>query len=147
MCNVKIINQSSHPNPVYQTDLSAGMDLHANIKESISLIPGGRALIPTGLFIELPEGHEAQIRPRSGLALKHGITVLNSPGTIDADYRGEIKILLINHGQEPFVIQNGERIAQMIVAKYERVIWEISKELNNTERGAGGYGSTGVKPF
>ena len=126
MCNVKIINQSSHPNPAYQTDLSAGMDLHANIEESISLIPGARILIPTGLFIELPEGHEAQIRPRSGLALKHGITVLNSPGTIE--------------------IQNGERIAQMIVAKYERVNWEISTELNSTERGAGGYGSTGVKP-
>ena len=146
MCNVKIINQSSHPNPAYQTDLSAGMDLHANIEESISLIPGARILIPTGLFIELPEGHEAQIRPRSGLALKHGITVLNSPGTIDADYRGEIKVLLINHGQEPFEIQNGERIAQMIVAKYERVNWEISTELNSTERGAGGYGSTGIKP-
>jgi dUTP pyrophosphatase len=98
------------------------------------------------LFIELPEGHEAQVRPRSGLALKHGITVLNSPGTIDADYRGEIKVLLINHGQETFEIQNGERIAQMIVAKYERVIWEISTELNTTERGAGGYGSTGIKP-
>jgi dUTP pyrophosphatase len=122
------------------------MDLHANIEDAISLIPGARILIPTGLFIELPEGHEAQIRPRSGLALKHGITVLNSPGTIDADYRGEIKVLLINHGQEAFEIQNGERIAQMIVAKYERVIWEISTELNTTERGAGGYGSTGVKP-
>ena len=122
------------------------MDLHANIEDAISLIPGTRILIPTGLFIELPEGHEAQIRPRSGLALKHGITVLNSPGTIDADYRGEIKVLLINHGQETFEIQNGERIAQMIVAKYERVIWEISTELNTTERGAGGYGSTGVKP-
>jgi dUTP pyrophosphatase len=109
-------------------------------------MPGGRILIPTGLFIELPEGHEAQVRPRSGLALKHGITVLNSPGTIDADYRGEIKVLLINHGQEAFEIQNGERIAQMIVAKYERVKWEISTELNTTERGAGGYGSTGVKP-
>jgi dUTP pyrophosphatase len=146
MCKVKIINQSAHPNPAYQTDLSAGMDLHANIEESISLLPGSRALISTGLFIELPEGHEAQIRPRSGLALKHGITVLNSPGTIDADYRGEIKVLLINHGHEPFVIQNGERIAQMIVAKYERVSWEISTELNTTERGTGGYGSTGVKP-
>jgi len=127
MCNVKIINKSSHPNPAYQTDLSAGMDLHANIDDAISLMP-------------------AQVRPRSGLALKHGITVLNSPGTIDADYRGEIKVLLINHGQETFEIQNGERIAQMIVAKYERVIWEISTELNTTERGAGGYGSTGVKP-
>jgi dUTP pyrophosphatase len=122
------------------------MDLHANIETSISLNPGERVLISTGLFIELPEGHEAQIRPRSGLALKHGITVLNSPGTIDADYRGEIKVLLINHGQEPFVIQNGERIAQMIVAKYERIHWETAVELNSTERGAGGYGSTGIKP-
>jgi len=129
MCTVKIINKSNHPNPAYQTNLSAGMDLHANIETSISLNPG-----------------EAQIRPRSGLALKHGITVLNSPGTIDADYRGEIKVLLINHGQEPFEIQNGERIAQMIVAKYERIHWETAVELNSTERGAGGYGSTGIKP-
>ena len=144
MCTVKIINKSEHPNPAYQTDLSAGMDLHANIDLAISLLPGEPQLIPTGLFIELPEGHEAQIRPRSGLALKHGITVLNSPGTIDADYRGEIKVLLINHGQETFVIQNGERIAQMIVAKYERVHWESATELNSTERGAGGYGSTGI---
>jgi len=146
MCTVKIINKSNHPDPAYQTNLSAGMDLHANIETSISLNPGERVLISTGLFIELPEGHEAQIRPRSGLALKHGITVLNSPGTIDADYRGEIKVLLINHGQEPFEIQNGERIAQMIVAKYERIHWETAVELNSTERGAGGYGSTGIKP-
>jgi dUTP pyrophosphatase len=146
MCTVKIINKSNHPNPAYQTNLSAGMDLHANIETSILLNPGERVLISTGLFIELPEGHEAQIRPRSGLALKHGITVLNSPGTIDADYRGEIKVLLINHGQEPFEIQNGERIAQMIVAKYERIHWETAVELNSTERGAGGYGSTGIKP-
>jgi dUTP pyrophosphatase len=146
MCTVKIINKSNHPNPAYQTNLSAGMDLHATIETSILLNPGERVLISTGLFIELPEGHEAQIRPRSGLALKHGITVLNSPGTIDADYRGEIKVLLINHGQEPFVIQNGERIAQMIVAKYERIHWETAVELNSTERGAGGYGSTGIMP-
>jgi len=146
MCTVKIINKSNHPNPAYQTNLSAGMDLHANIETSILLNPGERVLISTGLFIELPEGHEAQIRPRSGLALKHGITVLNSPGTIDADYRGEIKVLLINHGQEPFEIQNGERIAQMIVAKYERIHWETAVELNSTERGAGGYGSTDIKP-
>ena len=146
MCTVKIINKSNHPNPAYQTTLSAGMDLHANIETSILLNPGERVLISTGLFIELPEGYEAQIRPRSGLALKHGITVLNSPGTIDADYRGEIKVLLINHGQEPFEIQNGERIAQMIVAKYERIHWETAVELNSTERGAGGYGSTGIKP-
>ena len=146
MCTVKIINKSNHPNPAYQTNLSAGMDLHANIETSIPLNPGERVLISTRLFIELPEGYEAQIRPRSGLALKHGITVLNSPGTIDADYRGEIKVLLINHGQEPFEIQNGERIAQMIVAKYERIHWETAVELNSTERGAGGYGSTGIKP-
>ncbi|MEY4710250.1 MAG: dUTP diphosphatase [Bacteroidota bacterium] len=144
MCTVKIINQSSHPNPAYQTELSAGMDLHANIEESISLIPGARMLIPTGLFIELPKGYEAQVRPRSGLALKHGITVLNSPGTIDADYRGEIKVLLINHGQETFEIQNGERIAQMVVAQHAVVQWANTTELNVTERGDGGYGSTGL---
>ena len=144
MCTVKIINQSSHPNPAYQTELSAGMDLHANIEESISLIPGARMLTPTGLFIELPKGYEAQVRPRSGLALKHGITVLNSPGTIDADYRGEIKVLLINHGQETFEIQNGERIAQMVVAQHAVVQWANTTELNVTERGDGGYGSTGL---
>lgn len=144
MCTVKIINQSSHPNPAYQTEFSAGMDLHANIEESISLIPGARMLIPTGLFIELPKGYEAQVRPRSGLALKHGITVLNSPGTIDADYRGEIKVLLINHGQETFEIQNGERIAQMVVAQHAVVQWANTTELNVTERGDGGYGSTGL---
>lgn len=144
MCTVKIINQSSHPNPAYQTELSAGMDLHANIEESISLIPGARMLIPTGLFIELPKGYEAQVRPRSGLALKHGITVLNSPGTIDADYRGEIKVLLINHGQETFEIQNGERIAQMVMAQHAVVQWANTTELNVTERGDGGYGSTGL---
>ena len=144
MCTVKIINQSSHPNLAYQTEFSAGMDLHANIEESISLIPGARMLIPTGLFIELPKGYEAQVRPRSGLALKHGITVLNSPGTIDADYRGEIKVLLINHGQETFEIQNGERIAQMVVAQHAVVQWANTTELNVTERGDGGYGSTGL---
>jgi dUTP pyrophosphatase len=144
MCTVKIINQSSHPNPAYQTELSAGMDLHANIEESISLTPGARMLIPTGLFIELPKGYEAQVRPRSGLALKHGITVLNSPGTIDADYRGEIKVLLINHGQETFEIQNSERIAQMVVAQHAVVQWANTTELNVTERGDGGYGSTGL---
>ncbi len=144
MCTVKIINQSSHPNPAYQTELSAGMDLHANIEESISLIPGARMLIPTGLFIELPKGYEAQVRPRSGLALKHGITVLNSPGTIDADYRGEIKVLLINHSNQAFTIQNGERIAQMVVAQHAVVQWANTTELNVTERGDGGYGSTGL---
>ena len=144
MCTVKIINQSSHPNPAYQTELSAGMDLHANLQEAVTLNPQERTLIPTGLFIELPKGYEAQVRPRSGLALKHGITVLNSPGTIDADYRGEIKVLLINHGQETFEIQNGERIAQMVVAQHAVVQWANTTELNVTERGDGGYGSTGL---
>lgn len=140
---VKIKNLSNHPLPKYQTALSAGMDLHANLDQSISMAPGAREIIPTGLFIELPEGYEAQIRPRSGLAFKHGITVLNSPGTIDADYRGEIKVLLINHGNEPFTIQNGERIAQMVIAQFTSVIWEESELLNQTERGEGGYGSSG----
>lgn len=144
MCTVKIINQSSHPNPAYQTELSAGMDLHANLQEAVTLNPQEHTLIPTGLFIELPKGYEAQVRPRSGLALKHGITVLNSPGTIDADYRGEIKVLLINHGQETFEIQNGERIAQMVVAQHAVVQWANTTELNVTERGDGGYGSTGL---
>lgn len=119
------------------------MDLHANLSESIVLSPGERKLIPTGLIVELPEGFEAQIRPRSGLALKHGITVLNSPGTIDADYRGEIKVLLINLGQEPFEIAHGERIAQMVVARHETVKWMVAEQLTETARGAGGYGSSG----
>jgi dUTP pyrophosphatase len=144
MLSVKIINQSQHPLPSYQTALSAGMDLHANLQEAITLNPQERALIPTGLFIELPAGYEAQVRPRSGLALKHGITVLNSPGTIDADYRGEIKVLLINHSNLAFTIQNGERIAQMVVAQHTVVQWAHTTELNATERGDGGYGSTGL---
>lgn len=119
------------------------MDLHANLSEPVILAPGERKLIPTGLVIELPEGHEAQIRPRSGLALKHGITVLNSPGTIDADYRGEIKVLLINLGQESFEIANGERIAQMVIARHETVKWMVAEQLTETARGAGGYGSSG----
>ncbi len=143
MTNVQIKNLSKHPLPKYQTALSAGMDLHANLEESISLKNGERALIPTGLFIELPEGYEAQVRPRSGLALKHGITVLNSPGTIDADYRGEIKVLLINHGSETFEINDGERIAQLVVAQHATVKWQETSTLNNTERGDGGYGSSG----
>ncbi len=143
MINVQIKNLSKHPLPKYQTALSAGMDLHANLEESISLKNGERALIPTGLFIELPEGYEAQVRPRSGLALKHGITVLNSPGTIDADYRGEIKVLLINHGSETFEINDGERIAQLVVAQHAIVSWQEASTLNNTERGEGGYGSSG----
>lgn len=144
MLQVNIINQSKNPLPKYQTELSAGMDLHANLDDSIVLAPGERTLVPTGLFIELPEGYEAQVRPRSGLALKHGITVLNSPGTIDADYRGEIKVLLINHGQEPFNIQHGERIAQMVIAQHANVEWIETQSLNDTARGAGGYGSTGL---
>lgn len=143
MINVQIKNLSKHPLPKYQTALSAGMDLHANLEESISLKNGERALIPTGLFIELPEGYEAQVRPRSGLALKHGITVLNSPGTIDADYRGEIKVLLINHGSKTFEINDGERIAQLVVAQHAIVSWQETSTLNNTERGEGGYGSSG----
>jgi dUTP pyrophosphatase len=140
---VKIINESNNPLPQYQTSQSAGMDLHANLSETIMLHPGERKLIPTGLFMELPEGYEAQVRPRSGLALKHGITVLNSPGTIDADYRGEIQVLLINHSQVDFIINHGERIAQMVIAKHEQVKWIENEVLNNTERGAGGYGSSG----
>jgi dUTP pyrophosphatase len=140
---VKIINQSNNPLPQYQTSQSAGMDLHANLSETITLHPGERKLIPTGLFMELPEGYEVQVRPRSGLALKHGITVLNSPGTIDADYRGEIQVLLINHSQVDFIINHGERIAQMVIAKHEQVKWIENEVLNNTERGAGGYGSSG----
>lgn len=141
--SVSVINESGNPLPEYQTLHAAGMDLLANLEEEVSLQPGERKLIGTGLKLALPEGYEAQIRPRSGLALKHGITVLNSPGTIDADYRGEIKVLLINHGQEPFSIKHGERIAQLTVAKYSQISWEIVEKLPETERGEGGYGSTG----
>ncbi|QHT71363.1 dUTP diphosphatase [Rhodocytophaga rosea] len=140
---VKIINQSRHPLPSYQTEHSAGMDLRANIEASVTLQPLQRQLIPTGLFIELPHGYEAQIRPRSGLAFKHGITVLNSPGTIDADYRGEVKVLLINLSDTAFTIENGERIAQMVIAAYEKISWQTAEALSDTARGAGGYGSTG----
>lgn len=142
--NVKVINQSNNLLPAYETALSAGMDIRAFITEDIILKPFQRSLVPSGLFIELPQGFEAQIRPRSGLALKHGITVLNSPGTIDADYRGEIKILLINLSDTDFRIQSGDRIAQMIVAKHEQISWEAADSLNETSRGAGGYGHTGV---
>jgi len=141
----KIINQSKHPIPSYQTEASAGMDLRAHLTEPIELSPLQRIIIPTGLFIELPIGYEAQVRPRSGLALKHGITVLNSPGTIDADYRGEVKVLLINLSQEPFIIQDGERIAQLIITTHERIEWLEVQELSETSRGSGGYGSTGLK--
>lgn len=141
---IRIINKSSHALPAYETLASAGMDLRASICEQLILKPMERKLIPTGLFIELPLGYEAQIRPRSGLALKHGITVLNSPGTIDADYRGEIKILLINFSDSNFSINDGDRIAQMIVAKHEHVTWESVETLSETIRGAGGYGHTGL---
>ena len=140
---VKIVNKSRFALPEYQTPLSAGLDIRANLDESVTLRPLERAMIPTGLFVELPEGCEMQIRPRSGLAAKHGITVLNSPGTIDADYRGEIKVILVNLSNEPFTIEAGERIAQMIVARYEQIEWQAVEELSATERGAGGFGSTG----
>ncbi len=140
---VRIINKSKHSLPAYETNLSAGMDLRANLSEPIILQPMQRALIPTGLYIELPSGTEAQIRPRSGLAFKNGITVLNSPGTIDADYRGEIKVLLINLSQEPFEIKDSERIAQMVVSKHETVEWQLVESLNETQRGEGGFGHTG----
>ncbi|HON01667.1 MAG TPA: dUTP diphosphatase [Paludibacteraceae bacterium] len=140
---IKIVNLSKHPLPSYATLLSAGMDLRANIDEPVVLKPLERKLIPTGLFIELPEGYEAQIRPRSGLAIKHGITVLNSPGTIDADYRGEICIILINLSNDDFVINDGERICQMVIASHEHAEWEEVKMLNDTDRGNGGFGHTG----
>lgn len=140
---VKIVNHSSNLLPYYSTDLSAGMDLRANLEEEVILKPFERKLIPTGLFIELQKGYEAQVRPRSGLAIKKGITVLNSPGTIDADYRGEIMVILINLSQEDFVIRHGERIAQMVVASHEKVEWTAVEELQETERGDGGFGHTG----
>lgn len=140
---VNVINKSKHELPAYQTEGSAGMDLRANLEESVSLQPLERKLIGTGLFIELPVGYEAQIRPRSGLAFKHGLTVLNSPGTIDADYRGEIKVLLVNLSQESFEVKDGERIAQMVIARHEQITWQNVENLSDTERGAGGYGSTG----
>lgn len=140
---IPIINKSKHQTPSYATEQSAGMDLRANLEAPIALKPGERAIIPTGLFMALEAGYEAQVRPRSGLAFKHGITVLNSPGTIDADYRGEIKVILINHGQEIFEINDGERIAQMVIAKYEHINWKEVDSLESTERGAGGFGHTG----
>ncbi|CAN5295031.1 dUTP diphosphatase [soil metagenome] len=142
---VNIINKSKHSLPTYQTEASAGMDLRANLNEPQVLKPNKRALIPTGLFMELPLGFEAQIRPRSGLAYKFGVTVLNSPGTIDADYRGEVKVLLINLSEEEFIINDGERIAQMVISRHEQIIWEEAIALSDTSRGSGGYGSTGTK--
>lgn len=141
---VKVINKSKNQLPAYETMHSAGMDLRANLDETITLKPMERKLIPTGLHIELPESFEAQIRPRSGLAFKHGISIVNSPGTIDADYRGEIKVLLVNLSEDVFEINNGDRIAQMVVARHEKISWEEAEELNDTTRGAGGYGHTGV---
>ena len=142
---VRIISNSKHALPLYETIHSAGMDLKANLEKPVTLKPLERSMIPTGLFIELKEGYEAQIRPRSGLAAKKGITVLNSPGTIDADYRGEIKVILINLSNEDFIVEDGERIAQMVVAKHERVEWEETENLMDTSRGSGGFGSTGRK--
>ncbi len=142
---IKIINKSSHDLPHYETGASAGMDLRANIQEPITLEPMERTIVKTGLFIELPVGFEAQVRPRSGLAAKKGITVLNAPGTVDADYRGEIGVILINLSKESFIIENGERIAQLVIAKHERAEWVSVKELSETVRGEGGFGSTGVK--
>ncbi|QIE59951.1 dUTP diphosphatase [Rasiella rasia] len=145
MTNIKIINKSNHPLPSYETIASAGMDIRANVSEASTLKPLQRAIVKTGLFIELPIGFEAQVRPRSGLAAKKGITVLNSPGTIDADYRGEIGVILVNLSNEDFTIENGERIAQLVIAKHERAVFEEVKKLSETDRGAGGFGSTGVK--
>ncbi len=142
---IKIINRSINELPHYETESSAGMDLRANLTEEITLKPLERAIVKTGLFIELPKGFEAQVRPRSGLAAKKGITVLNSPGTIDADYRGEIGVILVNLSNEEFVIQNGERIAQLIISRHERAVWEEVEILEETQRGAGGFGSTGTK--
>lgn len=143
MLEVKIVNRSRHALPAYATAGAAGMDLRAQLEAPITLAPLGRVLVPTGLFIELPQGYEAQVRPRSGLAIKHGLTILNSPGTIDADYRGEIKVALVNLSAEPFEIQDGERIAQLVVARHEEVTWQPVEELGETERGAGGFGHTG----
>ena len=145
MIQVKVVNKGHQQLPAYATPQSAGMDLRANLSEPITLHPMERRLIPTGLHIALPEGYEAQVRPRSGLALKHGLTVLNTPGTIDADYRGEVGVLLINLSQEDFVINDGERIAQMVIARHEQADFVVVEELDQTERGEGGYGHTGVK--
>lgn len=145
MVKIEVINKGRQPLPAYATAQSAGMDLRANIPESITLQPLERRLIPTGLHIALPEGYEAQVRPRSGLALKHGITVLNSPGTIDSDYRGELMVLLINLSQDPFTVNDGERIAQLVIARHEQAVLTAVEMLDETERGAGGYGHTGVE--
>ncbi len=142
---INIVNQSKHPLPAYETIASAGLDLRASLEQAVTLKPLERTLIPTGLFIELPVGYEAQVRPRSGMAFKYGIGVLNSPGTIDADYRGEIKVILVNLSNDAFTIEDGERIAQMVIARHEQAEWIEVNELNPSERGAGGFGSTGKK--
>ena len=142
---VRVVRKTQHALPGYETSQSAGMDLRADLEETVVLDPGGRTLIPTGLYIEIPAGYEAQVRPRSGLALKQGLTVLNAPGTIDADYRGEVGVILINLSNEDFVINPGERIAQLVLAKHEQIQWEINDSLSTTERGEGGFGSTGNK--
>lgn len=143
LINCKIINKSNNPLPNYQTEGASAVDLFADLNESIILKSKERKLIPTGIFISIPIGHEAQVRPRSGLAIKHGITVLNSPGTIDSDYRGEIGVILINHSEEDFKISNGERIAQLVLSRYEKITWEETVNLDDTKRGKGGFGSTG----
>lgn len=145
MVKIKVVNTGCQPLPAYATSQSAGMDLRANIEAPITLHPMERTLVPTGIRIELPEGYEAQVRPRSGLALKHGITVLNTPGTIDSDYRGELKVLLVNLSNDDFVVNAGERVAQMVIAQHETATWEEVEVLDETERGEGGYGHTGVK--
>lgn len=142
---VAVVNGSNNDLPQYSTEQSAGLDLRASLEQAITLAPGEHRLIPTGLKIALPKGTEAQVRPRSGLAYKHGITVLNSPGTIDADYRGDVGVILINHGKEPFVVEDGERIAQLVIARYVQLQWKPTADLSATDRGAGGFGSTGVK--
>jgi dUTP pyrophosphatase len=143
MVSINIVNNSKHNLPAYETAFSAGMDLRANLSEPVILKPLERALIPTGLYIELSEGYEAQIRPRSGMSFKHGITVLNTPGTIDSDYRGEIKVIVVNLSNDEYVINDGERIAQMVIAKYEKAEWNLVEKLNDTARGSGGFGHTG----
>lgn len=144
MINLPVINKSNNPLPEYQTKQSAGVDLCAFTSTDVILSPGDRVLIGTGLYIALPEGYEAQIRPRSGLALKYGITIINSPGTIDSDYRGELKIALINHSKEDYIVKNGDRIAQMVISKYEQISFTLTENLDHTERGEGGYGHTGI---
>ena len=145
MTQVKIINQSKHALPQYETKGSAGMDLRANLEASITIKPLERAMVATGLSIALPDGYEAQVRPRSGLAAKKGVTIINTPGTIDADYRGEIKVILVNLSNEDFVIKDGERVAQMVIARFDQISWEPTDSLEETERGTGGFGSTGTK--